>query len=394
TARDAPAPAAGATPRIAQEPEARGGLQLEQAAGLVGRGVGASAEPDTGGLEPAVTKSDREGALVERTETPVKPVPESSERAPVVQTPERAPVDVRRDAGERPAAAEPARAEAAAPGDDAFTSNDRDGDTQDRRPRDDGAPRREDPARVETPLVKQSGVSPVAEKVPARSEGVVVETREPVSVEARRVERAPAPSTAESAPAPAPATQAAPTIEKGSVTVAQRESPTLATAARSEAPPPVEAQVSRGIGAALAQRGGSITLRLAPESLGHVRVSMHVSRGDVTLDLEATTERAHRVLTQELASLRASLESRGLRVEKAQVHLAPAPVQAGGAEANTTRGASGDAHQQQREQRDDDGQQHGQERRRERQRGGGGSFGSFAQEWDPESFAIGLNASA
>ncbi|GAB4553684.1 MAG: hypothetical protein Tsb0013_16130 [Phycisphaerales bacterium] len=189
--------------------------------------------------------------------------------------------------------------------------------------------------------------------------------------------------------------QAAPAKIEASVSSAPRNEggPTLA-GARGEGTPTVEAQVSRGVGAALSQRGGSITLKLAPESLGHVKVSLRVDRGDVTLDLEATTEQAHRALTKELGALRASLESRGLRVEKAQVHLAPAPVHTNSADQAGARQQAGDPQHDARDEARDDTHRGGHEQRRERRSDDQQAFERFAHAWDAERIALGVNAQA
>lgn len=81
--------------------------------------------------------------------------------------------------------------------------------------------------------------------------------------------------------------------------------------------------VSRGLSAAVLQKGGSLTIRLTPESLGQVRIDMQLERGSVAVRLEAATAAAHELLDSTLTMLRSSLESKGLSVERLSVHLAP-----------------------------------------------------------------------
>ncbi|MBM4108076.1 MAG: hypothetical protein FJ255_04600 [Phycisphaerae bacterium] len=81
----------------------------------------------------------------------------------------------------------------------------------------------------------------------------------------------------------------------------------------------VEAQVARGLHAALRQRGGSVTLRLSPESLGGVRIQVKVAERAVTVRIEAQTEAARRLLGDAVPALRSALEDQGLRIERIEV---------------------------------------------------------------------------
>lgn len=96
-----------------------------------------------------------------------------------------------------------------------------------------------------------------------------------------------------------------------------------------EAKTALEQMVSRGLSAAMQQRGGSLTMRLAPESLGAMRIQMDLQPGVVTVNLEVVSPEAHRLLSQSIESLRASLEAKGLAVEKLGVSLAPPSLQGG-----------------------------------------------------------------
>lgn len=78
----------------------------------------------------------------------------------------------------------------------------------------------------------------------------------------------------------------------------------------------VAEQVGRAMGRAIAQGEGKVTLRLAPEQLGHVRVDLAVRGRSVEATLTAETERARQLLGESVEQLRAALEARGLSVER------------------------------------------------------------------------------
>lgn len=85
------------------------------------------------------------------------------------------------------------------------------------------------------------------------------------------------------------------------------------------------AQVSRGLAAALVQKGDGpriVTLRMHPESLGQVRVQLGMEGQSVSARFEAATPEARDLLDRSLGALRSSLESRGLHVERLHVNLA------------------------------------------------------------------------
>ena len=87
--------------------------------------------------------------------------------------------------------------------------------------------------------------------------------------------------------------------------------------------------VTRGLNAALNQRGGSLMMRLVPEALGQMRIAMTIEGGRVSVDLQTGNNTAHRALTSQLAGLRATLESRGFRVESLQATLHQSLARAG-----------------------------------------------------------------
>lgn len=83
--------------------------------------------------------------------------------------------------------------------------------------------------------------------------------------------------------------------------------------------PSVEAQVARGLQAALKARGGAVTLRLSPESLGEVRIQLKVVERGVALRIEAASEAARRLLSDGMPALRSALEDQGLRIDRMEV---------------------------------------------------------------------------
>ena len=100
------------------------------------------------------------------------------------------------------------------------------------------------------------------------------------------------------------------------------------------------ARTERGLGAALRQRGGSVTLRLTPAELGTIRIEMRVSEGSVVARLTAEHDSAHALLTRNLGELKQSLQARGLLVERLEVvTLAQPNTGASGAETSGERGA-------------------------------------------------------
>lgn len=86
---------------------------------------------------------------------------------------------------------------------------------------------------------------------------------------------------------------------------------------------PAAGQIVRGLAAMVNQRGGTMTMRLDPPELGALRVQMTIARGVVSADFQASTAQAQAVIDRSLASLRTSLESQGLSVERLTVHVAP-----------------------------------------------------------------------
>lgn len=141
------------------------------------------------------------------------------------------------------------------------------------------------------------------------------------------------------------------------------------------------ASVQRGLNAALAQRGGEMTIRLAPESLGALRISMSVTGGVVSASFTADSAEAVRTLRAGLDGLRESIEARGLQVDRLRIattHATNSVAEPGDAKSDQGTQRRDDARS------DTDGRSRG---RGDRQQGGGErqqrhpEHSRFNQQW-------------
>jgi len=83
------------------------------------------------------------------------------------------------------------------------------------------------------------------------------------------------------------------------------------------------ARLVRGLHAMIGHRGGVMTMRLDPPSLGELRIQVSIVDGAVSARFEAATEQAHALLKQNLGALRSALEGQGLSAERMVVQHAP-----------------------------------------------------------------------
>lgn len=97
------------------------------------------------------------------------------------------------------------------------------------------------------------------------------------------------------------------------------------SAARS-ADRPIESQAARALGVALKQKGGTVTLRLAPEALGEMRVQLKLAAESVRARIEVTTKEALGALERSRDELIRGLEAHGVRVDSFEVSLRDAPT--------------------------------------------------------------------
>jgi len=196
--------------------------------------------------------------------------------------------------------------------------------------------------RRQTTEAPNRDVVPTAEENPTDESKPEVKVERPRdSVEAERLPRPPQtslppPASSPSAPpssatpsAPPPASflelQPQPNARGGAPSPASTGSPSTPSTFAGQAPAagPAEEfspQIVRGFLAMTRTSGGAMTMRLEPESLGSLRIQMHVSQGRVAVQFHAETAQARGLLTQHLETLRTAMESHGLRLENVQIH--------------------------------------------------------------------------
>jgi hypothetical protein len=153
----------------------------------------------------------------------------------------------------------------------------------------------------------------------------------------------------------------------------------------------LNARLSRGLGAALRQGNGAVTLRLAPETLGQLRISMNVSQGRVSVDLQAQSATAVRAVGESMAMLRGALEARGLEVERLTTSLINTRPSS---ESSNQQQSQSDTQQRQGQQQHDasDGRSRGFEG--EQRRGGRRNAGGQAGAGDHAGLASGSRFSS
>ncbi len=76
-----------------------------------------------------------------------------------------------------------------------------------------------------------------------------------------------------------------------------------------------------GVRGAVAQKGGTVNLRLSPPELGVLRIQVKMTNGTVQATFGATNQAVGSLLNQHMSSLRHALESHGLTVENLQVQV-------------------------------------------------------------------------
>lgn len=174
----------------------------------------------------------------------------------------------------------------------------------------------------DAPPDRQRDDRPGAQELPRPERAAPVERAESARVSVATVDPV-VPSTASSTQAPSVEVSVqAPTLATSSARV---ESASLASALQpqrapdQQPPSPVVDHAARGISTVLAQKGGSLTMKLNPPALGELRIEMNLSQQTVDVRLEATTPAARELLTLGLPALRESLQSKGLSVERLSV---------------------------------------------------------------------------
>ena len=119
------------------------------------------------------------------------------------------------------------------------------------------------------------------------------------------------------------------------------------------------ARLTRGLANAVQQRGGAVTLRLTPPEMGTVRIQMQISGTSISATFHAESASAQTLLTNQLAQLRSSLESKGMSVERLSVQ--PLAATASSQNANQSQNQSDTQQQGQSQQQSaNDGRSRGQ----------------------------------
>lgn len=106
----------------------------------------------------------------------------------------------------------------------------------------------------------------------------------------------------------------------------ERNTPTL-TLAKADTPTKGEGAIPaaalRGLAAALRQGGGTVTLRLNPETLGSLKVQVSTQDAKIVAKFQASSDQARQLLTDNVESLRSAMESRGLNVDRIVIEHPP-----------------------------------------------------------------------
>ena len=101
--------------------------------------------------------------------------------------------------------------------------------------------------------------------------------------------------------------------------------------------------VGRGLETLARQRGGTLTMRLDPPSLGHLKLEMRMDAGRVTVMLTSASDSARSLLRDNLGSLRQALEDRGLAVDRLAVESASRTSEGSSNQRSENRGDGQDA---------------------------------------------------
>ena len=101
--------------------------------------------------------------------------------------------------------------------------------------------------------------------------------------------------------------------------------------------------VGRGLETLARQRGGTLTMRLDPPSLGQLKLEMKMNAGRVTVLLTSASDSARSLLRDNLGSLRQALEDRGLAVDRLAVETAGRTSEGSSNQRSENRGDGQDA---------------------------------------------------
>lgn len=102
-----------------------------------------------------------------------------------------------------------------------------------------------------------------------------------------------------------------------------KAAPNRATTGGSRTATAFRAQLAQGLGAALRQGSGEVSLKLTPKALGELRISLRVHEGVVDAHLKPSTTEARGLLEQSVETLRHAMEARGLKIGKLEIEHPP-----------------------------------------------------------------------
>ncbi|MFN7022346.1 MAG: flagellar hook-length control protein FliK [Phycisphaerales bacterium] len=106
--------------------------------------------------------------------------------------------------------------------------------------------------------------------------------------------------------------------------------PNRHTASGSSADPAFAGQLARGFSAAMRSPSGAITIRLSPESLGQLKISIRLpekgTASPVSAVFEAESPKARKLIENSLPQLREALTQRGLDVGRLDAQLSSASI--------------------------------------------------------------------
>ncbi|MBL4700435.1 MAG: flagellar hook-length control protein FliK [Phycisphaeraceae bacterium] len=97
------------------------------------------------------------------------------------------------------------------------------------------------------------------------------------------------------------------------------------------------ARVSRALQNATQQKGGTITIRMMPPELGHVRVDIQMHGGKVSASFQTEHQSVQSLMSRELNQLRQALEKQGFTVDKLEVNQRPASSNASNSSQNESQ---------------------------------------------------------
>ncbi len=112
--------------------------------------------------------------------------------------------------------------------------------------------------------------------------------------------------------------------------------------ARAETGKALLAQVSRGFASILRDKGGSLSIRLRPDTLGELKINLRVQGGGVEATFKVDNAQARDLLQSNLSQLKQTLESSGVRVDHLRVELDNARTQDAAGPRAEYRGHGGD----------------------------------------------------